>query len=455
MLPLEPVSTVAAYHRVKLLEIRDLYERLDLDLDHYTELERDTAVGISSLTPEFDEARRLLTELGAEFPDIGSETDGPTVLVPSPGSRYREVRIGSPRDFREMAEQAKSYLAKTGVDMSRDPLEQILGSGEVSGIVESYKSEHGDVRWDESDYLIVLLAGLIGTLLDISLVKIPGDMVFRGKMQQGSPLTKWIKENSGYIHEHYLRRFERVAKVPYDASMNRAIDGLSPKVHRLMSLGHDPVLGFIFGVMDVLSGTGTFIDKNGNVHRIASFAGQEDLTAAFFKVFLHLLSDVCTKVGLPPPLFSLLQLIKTESPFVLAPSGEKVSWTNVARYMYTHGYDLRHFATMGIVPATVEMTIRGWWLCRSFESEYDPELARVKLTSMLLLGHVIATSGNLLKTGVIYGMNPLALNWAQTLVLAPAVVSWTRESVKRDTRIKSSLDAEWKRMYRSGAGHGF
>ena len=40
------------------------------------------------------------------------------------------------------------------------------------------------------------------------------------------------------------------------------MDGLSPKIHRLMSLGHDPVLAFVFGTMDVMSGTGTYVDTS-------------------------------------------------------------------------------------------------------------------------------------------------------------------------------------------------
>jgi hypothetical protein len=152
-----------------------------------------------------------------------------------------------------------------------------------------------------------------------------------------------------------------------------------------MSPGHDPILGFIFGVIDIMGGTGSFIDKHGDLKRIDKAMNPETLTVAFLKVFLHLLSDVCTSAGLPAPFFTLLQLLKAKSPFVLGSSGERVSWTDVARYMYTHGYDLRHFATMGVVPATIEMMIRGWWLCNTFEGGNggkNPELTRVKLTSM-------------------------------------------------------------------------
>ena len=127
-----------------------------------------------------------------------------------------------------------------------------------------------------------------------------------------------------------------------------------------MSPGHDPVLGFVFGVKDIMDGTGTYIDKNGDLRRIGTSMSPEGLNAAFLKVFLHLLSDVGTSAGIQPPFFTLLQLVKSRSPFVLGPSGERVSWTDVARYMYAHGYDLRHFATMGMVPASVEMIIRGW-----------------------------------------------------------------------------------------------
>lgn len=374
------------------------------------------------------------------------------------GKRYERVEVDGARDFRELVSEAEAYLVRAGVDLDADPLLQVLSSHEISSTIDSYKKSYGDVAWDESDYLIVMLAGLVATLLDIFLVRIPADTRFLGEMQPGSPLTKWLKENSKPVHDHVLGRFEKVAKVPYDDSAGKLVEGLSPKVHRLMSPGHDPVLGFIFGVMDIMGGTGTFIDKNGDMKRIDKAVSPEGLIIAFLKVFLHLLSDVCTSAGIQPPFFTLLQLVKTRSPFVLGPSGEKVSWTDVARYMYTHGYDLRHFATMGLVPATIEMTIRGWWLCKSFESVQggqDPELTRVKMTSMLMLGHTIATSGNLLKTGLIFGMNPLALNWAQILAMFPVTVSWVRESTKRDRSIREALDAQWLDVYRRAAAGRF
>jgi hypothetical protein len=138
-------------------------------------------------------------------------------------------------------------------------------------------------------------------------------------------MTRWIRRNSKPVHDHYLKDLEKAAKVSYDLSAGKTVDGLSPKVHRLMSLGHDPILAFIFGTIDIMSGTGTYIDNNGDLQRIATYISPEDLVSAFLKVFLHLLSDVFTSAGIQPPFFTLLQLAKTKSPFVLGPSGERVS----------------------------------------------------------------------------------------------------------------------------------
>ena len=155
--------------------------------------------------------------------------------------------------------EADRYLTETGVDRNEDPLLQVLGPTETSEIRKRYKHSFGDIHWDQSDYLIVLLAGFVATLLDVFLVRILLDGAFLGRMQAGSPMTRWIRENSASLHDHYLGDIEKAAKVPYDLSAGKAVDGLSPKVHRLMSLGHDPILTFIFGAMDVMTGTGTYI----------------------------------------------------------------------------------------------------------------------------------------------------------------------------------------------------
>ncbi len=434
-MPPDAPETVVAYHRLRLREIRSLYDELDPDLDHYLGVERGVSKDIDTLEVQFSEVRETLTSLGVDL-DARGTIRAPDQPVTPLSPKFRAKEPPSSIEFRDLVTEAGRYLTETGLDPNRDPLLQVLGPVETSEIQRRYRDTFGDVGWDQSDYLVVLLAGFVATLLDVFLVRIPLDGAFLGRMQAGSPMTRWIGENSKSVHDHYLRDLERAEKVPYDLSAGNAVDGLSPKVHRLMSLGHDPILAFIFGTIDIMSGTGTYIDKHGDLRRIATSMSPEGLVLAFLKVFLHLLSDVFTSAGIQPPLFTLLQLAKTKSPFVLGPSGEKVSWTNVARYMYTRGYDLRHFATMGIVPASIEMIVRGWWLCKSFQTNGEIAPTKAKLTSMLMLAHLISTSGNLLKTGVIFSMNPLALNWSQMLALPPVTLAWISETLKRNPEAK-------------------
>ena len=315
-----PFTVIEARRR----EIRAICEQQNLQIDHYTEVEKNISKEIGSLDIEFSEVRRTLASLGVELDGRGDirVPDRPlTPLRPEshPGNTPPSM------DFEDLVAEAGLYLTETGVDPNKDPLLQLLGDSEASDIDRRYRKAFGEVTWDQSDYLAILLAGFIATLLDVFLVRIPLDGAFLERMQAGSPMTRWIRRNSKPVHDHYLKDLEKAAKVSYDLSAGKTVDGLSPKVHRLMSLGHDPILAFIFGTIDIMSGTGTYIDNNGDLQRIATYISPEDLVSAFLKVFLHLLSDVFTSAGIQPPFFTLLQLAKTKSPFVLGPSGERVS----------------------------------------------------------------------------------------------------------------------------------
>ena len=78
------------------------------------------------------------------------------------------------------------------------------------------------------------------------------------------------------------------------------------------------------------------------------------------------------------------------SPFALGSSGVKVPWTDVARFMYGHGYDLRHFFTMGITPGVVSAIIRGYWLLDSYAAggtEADRKRDHAKLVGRQVVHH--------------------------------------------------------------------
>jgi len=447
-------SAVAAYQSTTLTSLRHAFDAIDIDLDQMLAREAAVSDGLDEVEAQMARSRALLSRMGAaRRGDFEPPVSVESAVDRSPARSVPMVPVET--DFDRLTTLARSHLDLMGVDLSRDPMLQIVPSLQVAAGLDQYAKKHGDVSWSESDWAAVLGAGVIATILDITLVRIPQDTTFLGTQQTGSPLTKWLKEKdrAGEIQKRFFKPFENVAKVPFDAAHTAAtggaVQGMSPRTHRLNSLGHDPVLGFIVGIADSMRGTGTYVDKFGDMVRVPTDHDPVGLVTAFLNQVRHLLSDWYTPAGVPTPLFSLLQVGDVRSPFVLGSSGEQVSWTNVSRYMYTHGYDLRHFFTMGIVPGSIEAIIRGYWLLDGFvsgKSREQRELEKAKLASMLLLAHTIATSGTLIKTGLIFGMNPLALNQAQIMAMAPAAIAWIKESVARERRISVALEDEWRSL---------
>ena len=111
-----------------------------------------------------------------------------------------------------------------------------------------------------------------------------------------------------------------MAKVPYDArypaDTGGLVSGMRTAMHRLQSFGHDPLLGLLIGVADLMHGTGTYVDLTGRIVQVPSSMEPVGLIEAMLTQVRHILSDFYTKQGVPPPLFSLLQIGQVGSPFV-------------------------------------------------------------------------------------------------------------------------------------------
>src|SRR5918998_1605133 len=63
----EPFAVVAAYQRLRLREIRSLYDELDRDLEHYLGVEHRISKELDSLEGESAEIRKTLLSLGADL----------------------------------------------------------------------------------------------------------------------------------------------------------------------------------------------------------------------------------------------------------------------------------------------------------------------------------------------------------------------------------------------------
>jgi hypothetical protein len=344
------------------------------------------------------------------------------------------------KDWNSFVKQCQTYAFYQGVDPLA-PYESFLTEEDLKKLQnESYDAQY---KWDEWDYIFVGASGILASLTDFLLVKIPQTLTtgeYTG--QVGSPITEWLKKydttKSNDWFSQWAKHLSKTCKVPYDSMSYKnsggfeRIDGMFPKSHRLQSLGHDPVLGFVFGILDIMRGTitGFSYDNLTNTHawmqEVARFNHEPvGLIESILRHIGHLISDAATPMGLPAPFMTLIQGINTGS------FGEKERTVGeIARWMYLNGYDFRHFLVSGITPAVIEIVLRAYLMLRHY-SEYGEtkfDLAsNPKYRTMLLMAHSIATLGNAGKVILMQG-NPLAINYAEwmafTRYLVPSIKYW-------------------------------
>jgi|BioPla2DNA2_1021312.scaffolds.fasta_scaffold49323_2 hypothetical protein len=297
------------------------------------------------------------------------------------------------------------------------------------------------------DWAVIGIAGTVASALDLLVVKIPKDTVYmKDHFQSGSKLTSWLRtlgvDNEGALNSDFLKWCEKVSKNPYDRSTHPDLRGIgfAPQTHRLHGLAHDPLFGIIFGLLDMINGSMTVLDKNGLVRVVKTFnpkTSQKVFAPLIW--FAHIISDVCTSAGIPIPGWAFLQFAQFGK---LGPKDRSVA--DISRWMYMNGYDLRHFLTMSIVPGAVEAIIMAYVLLMRLSkrpeldiptSKATKELADIQqklyLEKMRFFAHSIAVSGNALKICFSKG-NPLAINFAEWVTFARKTVVMG-VAVSRDT----------------------
>ncbi len=238
---------------------------------------------------------------------------------------------------------------------------------------------------------------------------------------------KWASKKSkkGY------RSWQEIAftiKVPYDATRHSG-QGFHDRnmhggQHRVKTLGHDPVLGWLFGVANIISDTITItpeygleekglplpyiesytVDMGGNFcwkEPIATWTvftnswesikeDQHRLYAALFAQGMHLASDKYTKMGLPVPFLSLLDSDK-------------------AYEIYKEGYDyldflydtqiLRRTLTSASQAIMINMIIGATHkFFYNPEKDFDPRLYNVRTRKIILYSNLIATTSDVVQT---------------------------------------------------------
>ena len=368
------------------------------------------------------ESENLLKSLGYDLPDqasIVSKKKKPVMVVPAWEALCKEAEKAVEEDV---------------------PLESIFSSEELkenSLIIQQMNHEFNMLhRLDKFDVAISAAAGILAAAVDIILVGIP----------QKTPEGLSAGKLSDVIRAEFDKKFpeeeltklanSKISKVPYDAQDNRYtsinVDGLSAYYHRLLSLGHDPLLGFVFGVADILTGRMTTIDKTGKIisQVMDVYADRKEceIFAALAKQIIHFKSDITTSMGLPAPLMGLFNLLQFGSI-----GEEELTIAEIVQGMYYEGYDFIHFCSMSVPVMITEVVIRLGYAFKRIKEGYSVKesipvsLGRdkhPKLATMLFIGHAGASAINAGK--VYFTHNPMAINYPQWIAFAKYAYSQLR-----------------------------
>lgn len=392
----------------------EIEQQLNSVLLHQSqELDAISFPNLQSVEDRIAESEDLLENLGYQLPEKAKilSAKKQIMIVPS---------------WTSLCYEAENAVGKN-VDLESIFTDEELKQNSIAirQLNQEYKSLH---HLDKYDIAISALAGIIGAAVDILMVGIP----------QKTPAGLSAGTLSNYIRSEFEKKYpveemeklasSKVSKVPFDAQDNRntriTVEGLSTYYHRLLSLGHDPILGFVFGVADILNGTMTTIDKKGRfcsqVMDVYFDRKGDDVFSAIAKLILHFKSDITTSMGLPAPLMALFNLLQFGSI-----GEEEQTVAEIVQGMYYEGYDFIHFCSMSIPTMLVEVVTRlGYAIKRikegnriidsipfSLDREKHP-----KLQTMLFIGHAGAAAVNAGK--VYFTKNPMAINYPQWIAFA-------------------------------------
>ena len=331
---------------------------------------------------------------------------------------------------------------------------------EANRLLSSYYQEFSNqYRLDKYDYVISGIIGSLAALMDYFLVTtVSGKEVTSGKL-------KSCAENfwNTILSEDKIKFLEEKYKVTYDISLNTSkisqeVLGLCPRYHRFQSLGHDPIIGFVFGVSDLMKGQLTAIDANGRlIIQSVKEAETKGFIESIITVFGHFLSDVGTKsktgkiLSVPAPFTPLLQLIQYGS---IEYKGRSYTVADLSKKMYSDGYNFNHFIGMSLPVMLIEILTRlSFVLKENFFLKQDVQIkGNPKLNIMLCIANGILFAENVGTLAIT--KNPFAINYVSWISMAKygfKTLKWLSydKEMGEISYAQQYIDLRWKYLEQS------
>ena len=268
------------------------------------------------------------------------------------------------------AEANARYPERVGLADILDAEDSAAIDARIGAHVADFNRRYGLDGWD---YAIAGGCGLFAAMLDLLCVKPPPK----------PSTTAWETPVDGIFNRAVQQAFNAILPQDVSAALSKGFPigapdtsvtsdliggmggGMNPTNHRLRSLAHDPLFGFIFGVWDMLHGTCTTV-VDGGIVSIPTTKGPTDgsIFQLLGRMLGHLASDVNAPsaggnrgMGLPAPFMGLLRMFDGiavgDSTF-----GKQIEW------MFVNGYDFRQFVVTSVPMAIMEVLLRAFYVAK-------------------------------------------------------------------------------------------
>lgn len=393
------------------------------------------------------------------------------------------IHFSDEMDWNDYIESVNGFAAQHNIDLTKDPFDSLMTDSQRIQLEQRIKDEftYKNASCDKYDYMLAATAGLIGGLVDILLVSVPGegflgevsdkavDKVvegfasacgWKGALEGKDPTRSAI----GYL--------ERNFKVNYDHRHGGDVDHafkMSTNNHHLKSLGHSPdLIGLFFSILGQFIDKAIFVDS-GKIISVDTESFElrgnnfiSKVYAGFVNWLGHLFSDMAGSSGassrgsgIPIPFYSLLQFLNVGS------FGQhRQSFATVAVKVFEQGYDLRHGMAMAVPVLITGLLVRFSW---TFKQKYYhskdwkdciPIASNPELRRMLLVGHgslclVDGVDAGLRSGGDIvqFMLRANMIAWARFSFLAISEVKAMYMTGKLDiASVNDHLDKEYEKL---------
>lgn len=402
-----------------------------------------------------------------------------------PISLLEEVSFDPHLGWDDYFSSINCYAIQKNLDLTSDPFDSLMTESQRIDLEKRIKEDftYKTAQCDRFDYMIAGTCGVIGGLIDILFVGLPGesslgkftDSAVDKSVQQFASFCGWEgQKKDGDATKSAIGFLERKFKVNYDHRHGGDVDGafkMSTKNHHIKSLGHSPdLIGLFFSILGQFTNTAHFVD-NGKLVSVDTETFELQGSNFVAKVFCgfvnwlgHLFSDVSGSSGasgrgsgIPIPFYSLLQFVD------VGEFGQhKQSFATVAVQVFEKGYDFRHGLALAIPVLITELLTRITWAIkqRSYHKkpwkECIPTANNPELRRMLMVAHgslcLVDAGDAALRSGgdmIQFLLRTNIIAWSRFGVLAlKELNAWYRSGHIDPALVDKHLDDEITRLAR-------